>query len=71
MSGHAPSAAPLVATARRRGILLNALDIELPEARDLYQSDLALIRPDQRVAWRGDELPDPDQLFTRVTGGTL
>jgi 2-polyprenyl-6-methoxyphenol hydroxylase-like FAD-dependent oxidoreductase len=70
MGGHAPSAAPLVGAAQRRGIPLAVVDIELPEARDLYESDLALIRPDQHVAWRGDELPDVGELLTRVTGGT-
>jgi 2-polyprenyl-6-methoxyphenol hydroxylase-like FAD-dependent oxidoreductase len=68
MGGRAPSAAPLVAAARQRGIPLTVVDIQLPEARDLYQSDLALIRPDQHVAWRGDELPDAGELLTRVTG---
>jgi hypothetical protein len=70
MGVHTPSAAPLVEAARRRGIPLAVVDIELPEARDLYESDLALIRPDQHVAWRGDELPDVGELLTRVTGGT-
>jgi acetolactate synthase I/II/III large subunit len=69
LAGHAPSAAPLVEAARLRGIPLNVVDIELPEARGLYESDLALIRPDQHVAWRGDELPDAGELLTRVTGG--
>jgi 2-polyprenyl-6-methoxyphenol hydroxylase-like FAD-dependent oxidoreductase len=70
MGGRAPSAAPLVEAAQRRGIPLTVVDIELPEARDLYESDLALIRPDQHVAWRGGELPDVGELLTRVTGGT-
>jgi hypothetical protein len=70
MAGHAPSAAPLVEAAQRRGIPVTVVNIELPEARDLYESDLALIRPDQHVAWRGDELPDVDELLTRVTGGS-
>jgi 2-polyprenyl-6-methoxyphenol hydroxylase-like FAD-dependent oxidoreductase len=69
MSSHAPSVAPLVAAARQRGIPLTVLDIELPEACDLYECDLALIRPDQHVAWRGDQLPDADELLTRVAGG--
>jgi 2-polyprenyl-6-methoxyphenol hydroxylase-like FAD-dependent oxidoreductase len=69
MGGHPPSAAALVAAARRRAIPLTVVDITLPEARDLYESDLALVRPDQHVAWRGDELPDADELLTRVTGG--
>jgi 2-polyprenyl-6-methoxyphenol hydroxylase-like FAD-dependent oxidoreductase len=65
----APSADALVTAAQRRAIPLTVADITLPEARDLYESDLALIRPDQHVAWRGDELPDVDELLTRVTGG--
>ncbi len=41
----------------------------LPEARALYGCDLALIRPDQYIAWRGDRLPnDLDALLARVTG---
>jgi hypothetical protein len=69
MGGRTPLAAPLVEAAQRRGIPLTVVDIELPEARDLYESDLALIRPDQHVAWRGSELPDVDELLTRITGG--
>ena len=68
LGGSPPSAADLIAAARRRAIPLTVVDITLPEARDLYESDLALIRPDQHVAWRGDELPDADELLTRVTG---
>jgi hypothetical protein len=69
MGDRPPSAAALVGVARRRAIPLTVVDITLPEARGLYENDLALIRPDQHVAWRGDELPDPDELLTQVTGG--
>jgi hypothetical protein len=42
--------------------------VRLPEARALYGCDLALIRPDQYIAWRGDRLPgDPNALLARVT----
>jgi 2-polyprenyl-6-methoxyphenol hydroxylase-like FAD-dependent oxidoreductase len=41
----------------------------LPEARDLYERDFALIRPDQHVAWRGDRIPDDARaLLMRVAG---
>ena len=69
MGSHSSPSALLVTAARRRGIPLTVVDIALPEARDLYENDLALIRPDQHVAWRGDELPDVGELLTRVTGG--
>ena len=52
-----------------RGIPLTILDVALPEARALYGYDLALIRPDQYIAWRGDQLPnDVDALLAHVTG---
>jgi hypothetical protein len=45
------------------------LDVTLPEGRELYGRDLALIRPDQYIAWRGDVLPDDvDALLARITG---
>ncbi len=59
----------LAAAFARRAIPLTVHDVPVPEARDLYQSGLALIRPDQHVAWRGDALPDDcDALVRRVTG---
>ena len=55
--------------ARARGIPLRMLKVDLPEGRALYESDLALIRPDQHVAWRGSSLPaDCGALLARVTG---
>ena len=35
------------------GLPMSVVAIASSEARELYQSDLALIRPDQMVAWRG------------------
>jgi 2-polyprenyl-6-methoxyphenol hydroxylase-like FAD-dependent oxidoreductase len=56
-------------TAAARGIPFTILDVTLPEARALYGHDLALIRPDQYIAWRGDRLPnDLDALLAHVTG---
>ncbi len=60
---------PLVRASKSRGIPFAVLDVGLHEARTLYGRKLALIRPDQYVAWRGDSLPtDPDALLRRVTG---
>ena len=57
------------AAARRRGVPLTTLAIAHPQGRELYGCDLALIRPDQYVAWRGDRPPqDCDALIDRVTG---
>lgn len=65
----AADTAPLERAAAARGIPLKVLEVTLPEGRELYGRDLALIRPDQYIAWRGDLLPgDVDALLARVTG---
>ncbi|HUL94280.1 MAG TPA: FAD-dependent oxidoreductase [Burkholderiales bacterium] len=62
-------ARPLEAAARRRGVPLSVIDVSNDEARDLYGRDLALIRPDHHVAWRGNALPeDASALLAGVTG---
>ena len=51
------------------GIPLTVLPIDSAQARDLYEADFALIRPDQHVAWRGNKLPDNcDGLLTTACG---
>lgn len=63
------NAQSFAAEAQSRRIPLTIYDVHAPEARDLYGADLALIRPDQHVAWRGDRLPEePGALLARVTG---
>jgi hypothetical protein len=65
----AADTAALEQAAAARGIPLTIFDVTLPEARTLYGCNLALIRPDQYIAWRGDRLPnDLDTLLARVTG---
>jgi hypothetical protein len=66
-----PSAqtAALEHAAEARKIPLTVLDVEIPEALTLYGRPLVLIRPDQYIAWRGDQLPeDVDALLARITG---
>ena len=58
----------LAQDAERRGIPLKLLTLDEPGLQDLYQARFALIRPDQYVAWRGDQLPKPGLLLERVTG---
>lgn len=63
------SGAALIEAAAARGIPLTVVDAMLPAARALYGRDLALIRPDQHVAWRGDTAPaDADALWAKLTG---
>jgi 2-polyprenyl-6-methoxyphenol hydroxylase-like FAD-dependent oxidoreductase len=57
------------ACAAKRGIPFSVLDVSLPEARTLYGSSLALVRPDRYIVWRGDTMPgDPDAVLATVTG---
>jgi len=59
----------LVAAAKKNGLPLTVLDIASREARALYECNLALVRPDHHVAWRGDAAPeDADSLIARVSG---
>ncbi|MDB5712130.1 MAG: FAD-monooxygenase [Sphingomonas bacterium] len=53
--------------AERAGVPLTIVRRDEPELRTLYEARLALIRPDQHVAWRGDRWPDI-RLLARVTG---
>jgi hypothetical protein len=67
--GRTADTAVLTRAAAVRKISLAILDVTLPEGRPLYGRNLALIRPDQYIAWRGDRLPDDvDALLARVTG---
>jgi len=62
----------LVAAAAQRQVPLAVLDVESEEAASLYPCKLVLSRPDQHVAWRGDEVPEnPMGLIDRVRGASL
>lgn len=59
----------LVAAAAQRGVPLAVLDVDADQSASLYPHKLLLSRPDQHVAWRGDELPkDPARLIDRLRG---
>jgi 2-polyprenyl-6-methoxyphenol hydroxylase-like FAD-dependent oxidoreductase len=47
---------------------LKVVDLRTAEARDLYQADFALIRPDQVVAWRGNDARGAGQVLGKLTG---
>jgi 2-polyprenyl-6-methoxyphenol hydroxylase-like FAD-dependent oxidoreductase len=58
----------LIAAAERAGIDLKVLDISANDVRDIYGADLALVRPDQIVAWRSNSAPAPEEILNRVLG---
>ncbi|WP_238381033.1 FAD-dependent oxidoreductase [Alkalilacustris brevis] len=64
----APDATPFAEAAREMGLRLRVVPIAGAEARDLYEAGLALIRPDQVVAWRGAEAADARQVLKRALG---
>ncbi len=61
----------LLAAAAKHGLPMTVLDVDGNEAAGLYPHKLLLSRPDQHVAWRGDEPPDdPATLIDRVRGAS-
>lgn len=61
--------APIERAASDLGIPLHVLKLRQPELGAVYERNLLLVRPDQHVAWRGDELPaDPKALLELVVG---
>ena len=47
----------------------DVIDIASQRAREIYEYDLLLIRPDLHVAWRGNELPPDAGLIARIATG--
>ena len=68
LGSRAPSAENFARAAADREIDLKIVDVPGDDARDLYAADLALIRPDQLVAWRGNDPAGADAVMARVLG---
>jgi 2-polyprenyl-6-methoxyphenol hydroxylase-like FAD-dependent oxidoreductase len=64
-----PDVSGMVEAAMSRRLTLDVLDIADTDTRDLYDCDLALIRPDQYVAWRGNgPINDAGAILAQVCG---
>jgi hypothetical protein len=63
-----PDAEPFRAAAQAMNMPLSVVRIAGDEARALYEADLALIRPDQIVAWRGNSASDAAAVLRKVAG---
>ena len=50
------------------GAPVATLDIPDQIARDIYQHDVILLRPDVHVVWRGNEAPDAADVARIATG---
>ncbi|HSC65927.1 MAG TPA: FAD-dependent oxidoreductase [Caldimonas sp.] len=64
----APSTAAFEAEAAARAIDLRVVRLAQPALRALYEMPLALVRPDQIVAWRGRSADDAADVLARVMG---
>lgn len=61
--------APLAAAATARGVRLLTLDLPAELAGTApWTEALVLSRPDRHVAWRGDEVREPEQLLDLICG---
>ena len=63
-----PAGRQLVETAANLRIPLTAVELDCHLTDQLFGSPLALVRPDQHVAWRGTRTSDPEALMRRVSG---
>ncbi|MDO8776431.1 MAG: FAD-dependent oxidoreductase [Burkholderiaceae bacterium] len=64
----APSTAAFEVSAQALSVDLRVVRLPQMSLRELYEAPLALIRPDQIVAWRGKTADDAMSVLTRVTG---
>jgi hypothetical protein len=64
--------AAFVRAASERGVPFEVVDVRDEKARRLYERNLVLVRPDQHVAWRGDDVPtDALAVVDRVRGAGI
>ena len=68
---HPPPLGGLVDAAVKRRMPLRVVDLFDRKIAALYEAELALVRPDGHVAWRGERVPDDAMaLIDRVRGAT-
>ena len=63
-----PTGDRLIRAAGQLNVGLAVVDVVAAEARELYEAPLALIRPDQVVAWRGFDDGNAAEVMSVVTG---
>ena len=67
---NAPSGSDFAQAAEVLGVPLNIIHVEADAAEEFYGAKLLLVRPDQHVAWRGDEMPENvTEIINLVIGG--
>jgi len=69
LSKNVSDTSSFLSVANRVGLPLDAVTLDEPRVRDVYERPLVLVRPDGHVAWRGDAVPDnPAAIIDRVRG---
>ena len=69
LGADAPDCEGFEKAATKRGVPMTVEEVTAPEACELYEKKLVLVRPDGHVAWRGDALPtDPTAVIETVRG---
>ncbi|CAN5245401.1 FAD-dependent oxidoreductase [soil metagenome] len=61
--------APLETAMRANGVPLAIVDADRTEQPGLFAHDLFLVRPDQHVAWRGDNIPAGAEALVQLLRG--
>lgn len=64
-----PDVTPFTRSSQAMGMDLKVVHHPDPALRELYEAPLALIRPDQIVAWRGSDAADAERVLRRARGG--
>jgi 2-polyprenyl-6-methoxyphenol hydroxylase-like FAD-dependent oxidoreductase len=70
LGAQAPDTEPFIVAAQELGLDLKIVAHASPALRDLYQAPLALIRPDQIVAWRGADASCAMSVMRQASGWT-
>jgi hypothetical protein len=69
LDGQAGAEAAFCESARQMGVPLEAVRLDEPAVRSVYEKRYVLVRPDGHVAWRGDAMPeDASAVLGKVSG---
>jgi 2-polyprenyl-6-methoxyphenol hydroxylase-like FAD-dependent oxidoreductase len=68
LGAHAPDTSAFTAAGHELGLDLKVIAHAAPALRELYEAPLALIRPDQMVAWRGADASAAMQILRQASG---
>jgi 2-polyprenyl-6-methoxyphenol hydroxylase-like FAD-dependent oxidoreductase len=68
LGASAPDVHALMQAAQQSRMPLEVISLDEPAVTAAYERPLVLVRPDGHVAWRGDEVSDPQSIVDTVCG---